>query len=101
MVEPFSPAAGVVGERLRGIRTELGLSQEEVAHLAEIHPTNYGKIERGRANPSLSTVIRIATVLDVDAGELIAGLTISDLPGRHRLYTAKDFLHERDRVRNP
>ena len=99
MVEPFSRAAGVVGERLRSIRTALGLSQEEVAHLADIHPTNYGKIERGRANPSLSTIIRIATVLDTDAGELITGLTIADLPGRHHLYTAKDFIRERERMR--
>ncbi|MGA0566477.1 helix-turn-helix domain-containing protein [Rathayibacter sp. KR2-224] len=99
MVEPFSRAAGVVGERLRGIRTELGLSQEEVAYLADIHPTNYGKIERGRANPSLSTVIRIATALDTDAGELITGLTLHDLPGRHRQYTAKDFIRERERMR--
>ncbi len=99
MVEPYSRAASVVGERLRRIRTELGLSQEEVAHLADIHPTNYGKIERGRANPSLSTVIRIATALDTDAGELVAGLTLADLPGRHRPYTAKDFIRERERMR--
>ena len=99
MVEPFSRAAGVVGERLRDIRTALGLSQEEVAHLADIHPTNYGKIERGRANPSLTTVIRIATALDTDAGELITGLTLDDLPGRHRRYTAKDFIRERERMR--
>lgn len=98
MVEPFSRAAGIVGERLREIRTGLGLSQEEVAHLADIHPTNYGKIERGRANPSLTTVVRIATALDRDAGELITGLTIEDLPGRHRRYTARDFLRERDRL---
>jgi transcriptional regulator with XRE-family HTH domain len=97
--EPFSRAAGVVGQRLRDIRTGLGLSQEEVALLADIHPTNYGKIERGRANPSLTTVIRIATALDIDAGELIVGLTLADLPGRHRQYTAKDFIRERERMR--
>ncbi|NNC11133.1 helix-turn-helix transcriptional regulator [Planctomonas sp. JC2975] len=99
MVEPFSHAAGVVGERLRGIRIALDLSQEQVAHLADLHPTNYGKIERGRANPSLSTIIRIATALDTDAGQLISGLTIADLPGRHRQYTAKDFIRERERMR--
>ncbi|MHA7986201.1 helix-turn-helix domain-containing protein [Rathayibacter sp. CAU 1779] len=99
MVEPFSRAAGVIGERLRDIRLALDLSQEQVAHLADLHPTNYGKIERGRANPSLTTIIRIATALDTDAGQLITGLTIADLPGRHRQYTAKDFILERERMR--
>jgi transcriptional regulator with XRE-family HTH domain len=98
MVEPFSRAARVVGERLRRVRTELGLSQEEVAYLADVHPTNYGKIERGRANPSLSTVIRIAAALDTDAGALITGLTLADLPGRHRHYSARDFIRERERM---
>jgi hypothetical protein len=40
-----------------------------------------------------------ATALDTDAGELISGLTLADLPGRHRQYTAKDFIRERERMR--
>jgi transcriptional regulator with XRE-family HTH domain len=96
VVEPFSRAAGVIGQRLRDVRTGLGLSQEEVAYLADIHPTNYGKIERGRANPSMTTIVRIASVLDIDAGSLLTGLTIADLPGVHQHYTAKDWLRDKN-----
>lgn len=99
MVEPFSNAAGVFGKRLRVIRTGLALSQEEVAHLAEIHPTNYGKLERGRANPSMETIVRICTVLGVEAGELLHGLTTADYPGHQHSVTAKEWLEARERMR--
>lgn len=38
-----------MGERVRSHRQELGLSQEDVADLAEMHVTNLGKIERGQS----------------------------------------------------
>jgi transcriptional regulator with XRE-family HTH domain len=99
VVEPYSNAAGVFGKRLRAIRTGLALSQEEVAHLAEIHPTNYGKLERGRANPNMETIIRISTVLGIEPGELLRGLTTADYPGRHHNVTAKEWLEARERMR--
>ena len=99
MVEPYSNAAGVFGKRLRAIRTGMALSQEEVAHLAEIHPTNYGKLERGRANPSMETIIRICTVLGIEPGELLRGLTTADYPGHQHNVTAKEWLEARERMR--
>ncbi len=53
MIEPLSPAARMFGDRIRLARVELGLSQEAVAELAQMHVTNFGKIERGTANPCL------------------------------------------------
>jgi transcriptional regulator with XRE-family HTH domain len=58
------------GERVRGIRTLKGLSQEELARLASIDRTYIGGIERGERNAGIKNVWRIADALGVPAAEL-------------------------------
>ncbi len=41
--------------------------------------TNYQRIERGKGNPTVSTLLQIATALEVDVGELVTGLDSDDL----------------------
>ncbi len=101
MPEPHSRAAQVLGERVRDARLELGLSQESIADLAEMHVTNFGKIERGIANPSLHTIVRIAVVLGIDPASLVAGLGQGDLPERMHALTAAEFIRERNRRAEP
>lgn len=62
----------VLGEAIRRIRQRAGVSQEGLAHKAELHPTGLSKIERGRSNPAWGTVCRIAAALDVTLVELVA-----------------------------
>jgi transcriptional regulator with XRE-family HTH domain len=99
MKHSMSPAATQLGEKVRRARVELGLSQENIAELAQMHVTNYGKIERGIANPSLVTILRIASVLGTDVATLTAGLSRDDLPAEFDVLPAADFLRERDRRR--
>lgn len=61
-------------------RQALDINQECLARRASIHATNLGKIERGRADPSLHTMLRIAGALDMEPAELMAGLTAAELP---------------------
>lgn len=93
--QPLSPAAVIFGSRVRGVRVELGLSQENVADLAQMHVTNYGKIERGVSNPSLVTILRIASVLGVDVGTLTTELTGEHLPEGYSVLSAADYLRSR------
>jgi transcriptional regulator with XRE-family HTH domain len=95
MPEPYSDAARIMGERIRRERHKLALSQEDVANLAEMHVANYGKIERGRANPNLTTIVRIATALGADPGDLLRGISGEALPNRTHQLTAADFIRER------
>jgi transcriptional regulator with XRE-family HTH domain len=60
----------VVGLNVRRIRKERGLTQERVALESEIDLTYLGGIERGRRNPSVAVVGRIAAVLGVHPREL-------------------------------
>ena len=96
MPEPHSQAARLFGERVRDARLGLGLSQESIADLAEMHVTNFGKIERGVANPSLHTIVRIAAVLGIDPATLVAGLGQGDLPERMHALTAAEYIRERN-----
>jgi transcriptional regulator with XRE-family HTH domain len=95
MPEPTSAAARLFGERIRDQRLRLGLSQDEVAHLAGMNVSNYGKIERGIGNPVLHTVVRLAVVLGVDPAELVTGLGVEHLPPLVEAFTAAAYVAER------
>ncbi|WP_271146840.1 helix-turn-helix transcriptional regulator [Brevundimonas sp. NIBR10] len=53
----------IVGGNVRRLRLERGLSQEQLAHDSEIDLTYLGRIERGRRNPSLLVLVRLAQAL--------------------------------------
>lgn len=60
----------IVGANVRRLRVERKLTQEQLAHDAEIDLTYLGGIERGRRNPSVCVVGRLASSLDVHPREL-------------------------------
>lgn len=59
-------------------RKELGLSQEELADMAEIDRTYASQIERGVANPSLEVLYRVARSLEIDLPVLMTVSVKSD-----------------------
>jgi len=59
------------GQRLRELRTEHGLSQDDLARRTGVHPTAIGRLERGGREPRLATILRIARGLDVPPGMLL------------------------------
>lgn len=63
--------AKAFGEAVVAARTEDGISQEALAHLAGIERSHMGKIERGEHAPTLVLILRIAKALGRSAGELI------------------------------
>ncbi|RDD95232.1 XRE family transcriptional regulator [Acidovorax sp. BoFeN1] len=59
------------GAAVRALRTEDGVAQETLAHLAGIERSHMGKIERGEHMPTLVLILKIARALDRSAGELL------------------------------
>lgn len=55
-----------VGLNLQALRKAKGLSQEELAHRADIHQTYLSGVERGRRNPSVMVLARLAAAMDED-----------------------------------
>ncbi len=60
-----------VGERIRQLRLELAISQEELANEADIPLSQIGRIERGETNPTISTLYVIAEALKIDLKTLL------------------------------
>ena len=96
MVHPHSEAARVLGDRIRTRRNELGISQLDLADLVGMHSSNIGKIERGEANPTLHSLVRIAVTLEIDPGMLVSGLGADSIPEHEHQLTAREFLRARD-----
>lgn len=59
-----------VARNLRKLRSESGLSQEELAHRSKIHQTYLSGLEGGKRNPSMKVLERLSIALKVDISEL-------------------------------
>jgi len=58
------------GRRLRELRQARGLSQEQLAFLAELHRTYVSSAERGERNVALVNLERLAKALNVHIRDL-------------------------------
>jgi len=61
----------VFAANLRRLRHAKGLSQEDLAHEAEVNRTNMSKIEKGATWVGLEIIGKLAAVLDVEPAELL------------------------------
>jgi transcriptional regulator with XRE-family HTH domain len=68
--KPRSPEHAALGEAVRRLRLEGGMSQEQLAERASTDLTQIGGIERGVRNPSYTTLLRLAAALETSVGEL-------------------------------
>jgi transcriptional regulator with XRE-family HTH domain len=72
------------GRRLRALRKERGVSQEDFALRTGLHATAVGRLERGARDPRLATILRLAEGLGIPPGALL------DTLGERRL-TPEEF----------
>ena len=62
-----------LGPRIRQFRTMAGLSQEKLAWQAGIAPAFLGQLERGLKSPTVKTLVKLTTALDIPLAELFSG----------------------------
>lgn len=75
----------LIGARIGEIRNKKEITQEELSCKIDINPKYLSSIERGKENPTLNTLIRIAESLEVDLGEIFNSLQIEDPAKRKSL----------------
>ena len=66
----MSEIAKQLGQRIRELRNERHMSQEELSFKAGISPAHLGQIERALKNPTIDTVSKIAAALGVPVSTL-------------------------------
>ena len=59
------------GQKVRGERAKVGLTQEELAGRAGVHRTYIGMIERAEKNITLENIEKIAKALNVPIDYLV------------------------------
>lgn len=60
-----------VGARIKYIRTQKGLSQEELAEFADVSPVYISNIERGEKSASLKTIIAVANAMNTSTDSIL------------------------------
>ncbi len=60
-----------LGKKLKKIREETDLTQEQVAKKVGIHVSYYSRIERGVVNPSFEVLENITKVLKVKSSKIL------------------------------
>jgi transcriptional regulator with XRE-family HTH domain len=65
-------ARALVARNVRRLRVARGISQEHLAVDAGIDRTYVGRLERGRENPTVAVLERIAVALDASIVDLFA-----------------------------
>lgn len=61
-------ASAAFGQRLRELRTQHGLTQEDVGRRTGLHATAIGRLERGKREPRLMSILNLARGLKVAPG---------------------------------
>ena len=61
-----------VFNRLEQVRSDHGLSRQQLADLVGVHYQTIGYLERGEYSPSLSLALRLAAALDTAVGDVFS-----------------------------
>lgn len=61
-----------LGKRIRSLRKSKNLSQEALAHDAEVDSSYISRIERGENNPTYLILCAIAKALNISVNEIVS-----------------------------
>ncbi|MBQ7045563.1 MAG: helix-turn-helix transcriptional regulator [Clostridia bacterium] len=93
----MSDLAKIIGQRIRGYRMQLGLSQEKLAELAGCHPTYIGQLERGEKNATLESIDKVASSLKISLSKLFENLSNENTDERNLPLECYEFLLTKSR----
>ena len=72
--EAFIEAQGALGRKIKRLREQHGLSQRQLASIADVSGPHFGLIEAGVGNVSLLVLVKIAKALGVPVSDLFEGI---------------------------
>lgn len=66
----MSDISKIIGDRIRIIRNNKGMSIEELADKANVNTTHLGRIERGETIPKIDSIEKLVNALDITFEDL-------------------------------
>ena len=72
----FKPILTELGERIYHRRVLKNLAAKEMAHKLSLTPEAFRNIEKGVTDPSITTLLRITEVLNIEICELLKGIKV-------------------------
>ena len=66
----FSDIFKKIGLKIKLLRIERKISQQDLAAACNFEKSNLARIESGRTNPTIATLLKICQVLDVSISQL-------------------------------
>jgi transcriptional regulator with XRE-family HTH domain len=63
-----------LAKRIKELRLDKGISQEELAHRSGLSRTGMGFLETGKRWPRLDTLVKVAEGLNIGVDELLKGV---------------------------
>jgi len=92
-----------LGEKLKKLRTEKGVSQEELGKEMGVHYTHISRYERNQSTPSIEALKRLAKIFGVSADYLlfddIDKMTLGDIHDPELLHQFREIDRLDDEVR--
>ena len=68
----------LIGRRVREVRSERGMSQQELAARCKTSAQYLSQIENGRKQASLQVLVAVAEVLEISLNELLTGNQVNN-----------------------
>jgi len=75
----------LIGSRIKEARHKLGLTQEDLGERARLHYSYIGQVERGNKVPSLKTLKKISTALNIRLELLLEDTPEKEISPQHLL----------------
>lgn len=86
-----------IGGRLFAVRKKTGLTQEEVAELADLSGRTYADIERGKVDMRIRTFLRICAALHITPDEILTKETEDEEVRQEEVLARLDACPPKDR----
>jgi transcriptional regulator with XRE-family HTH domain len=71
-----------LGQRIRLLREQKDVSQQELAFLCDFEKSNMSRIEAGRTNPTFLTLLKICSALSIKLSELLTFEELENLENK-------------------
>lgn len=68
------PVLRAAAAEIKARRAELKISQEELAHRADVHRSFVARLETAETQPSLAVLFRLADALGVEVAEFVGSM---------------------------